>query len=174
MEELLNRRFRRWKLSLDEAEKPGGKLDRAFGFLPNLVLIDGGKGQLGRAVEILEKFELSEKIFLVGLAKRHEELYLPSRRDPLVLPRRSQGLFLVQRIRDEAHRFALQHHRSQRKRSGLTSQLDGIAGIGPARRRALLQAFGDVDGLRKAEVDEIEAVRGISRELAERLKAEIA
>jgi excinuclease ABC subunit C len=174
MEELLNRRFRRWKLSLDEAEKPGGKLDRAFGFLPDLVLIDGGKGQLGRAVEILEKFELSEKIFLVGLAKRHEELYLPSRRDPLVLPRRSQGLFLVQRIRDEAHRFALQHHRSQRKRSGLTSQLDGIAGIGPARRRALLQAFGDVDGLRKAEVDEIEAVRGISRELAERLKAEIA
>lgn len=173
MEELLNRRFRRWKLSLEEAEKPGGKLDRAFGMLPDLIVVDGGKGQLGRAVAILDGYQLSGKISVVGLAKRHEELYLPSRSDPLILPRRSQGLFLVQRIRDEAHRFALQHHRTQRTRSGLSSQLDGIAGIGPARRKALIQAFGDVDQLRKAEVDEIQAVRGISRELARRVKAEI-
>jgi excinuclease ABC subunit C len=174
MEELLKRRFRRWKLSLEHAEKPGGKLDRAFGFLPDLILVDGGKGQLGRAVDILDEYDLSGKISLIGLAKRHEELFLPSRSDPLILPRRSQGLFLVQRIRDEAHRFALRHHRSQRKHSGLTSQLDGIEGIGPARRKALLKAFGDVDELRKADIDEIEAVRGISRQLAKRVKAEIA
>ena len=174
MEELLSRRFRRWQDSQAELDKPGAKPDRAFGFLPNLILVDGGKGQLGRAVAVLDSFDLSQKVPIVGLAKRHEELYLPGRANPTILPRNSQALFLVQRIRDEAHRFALSHHRTQRRKGGITSQLDAIQGIGPARRKALLQAFGDVEAIRSAVVEEIETVPGINRELAERVKAEIA
>ena len=174
MEELLHRRFRRWKVVQEEAGKPGAKLDRAFGLLPDLVLVDGGKGQLGRAVAVLQNFGLDGKVPIVGLAKRHEELYLPGQPDPLILPRSSQGLFLVQRIRDEAHRFALSHHRTQRKQSGLASQLDAIDGIGPARRKALIKVFGDLEGIRQAKVRDLESVPGISRELAERVKAEIA
>ena len=174
MEELLNRRLNRWELSQEAAKAPGGKLDRAFGLLPDLMLIDGGKGQLRRAADVLKSFGLDGKVPIVGLAKRHEELFRLHRRDPVILPRNSQALFLVQRVRDEAHRFALRHHRTQRRRSGLTSQLDGIQGIGPARRNALLKAFGDLEGIRAANVEEIETVPGINRQLAERVKAEIA
>ncbi len=174
MEELLSRRFRRWRLSQEAAEGPGAKLDKAFGFLPDLVLIDGGKGQLRRVAEVLKSFGLEDKVPVVGLAKRHEELFAENGRDPIILPRNSQALFLVQRVRDEAHRFALSHHRTQRRRSGIGSKLDTIPGIGPARRKALLETFGDLDGIRSAAVDDIEAVPGINRELAERVKAEIA
>ena len=174
MEELLSRRLNRWELSQEAAQTPGGKLDRAFGFLPDLMLIDGGKGQLRRAADVLKSFGLDGKIPIVGLAKRHEELFRLNRRDPVILPRNSQALFLVQRVRDEAHRFALSHHRTQRRRSSLTSQLDGIQGIGPARRKALLETFVDLEGIRAAEVEDIESVPGINRQLAERVKAEIA
>lgn len=173
MEEMLSRRFRRWQSATEESRKPGAKLDRAFGSLPDLILIDGGKGQLGRAVKVLQEHGVGE-LLVVGLAKQHEEMYLPGESDPLLLPRGSQALFLVQRIRDEAHRFALSHHRTQRSQRGLASQLDAVEGIGPARRKALLKAFGDLDGIRQAEVGEIVAVSGISRRLAERLKAHIA
>lgn len=173
MEEVLERRFRRWQISREEAKKPGGKLDPAFGLLPDLLIVDGGKGQLGRAVEVLERYGLSQRVPIVGLAKGHEELYQPDAADPVILPRRSEGLYLVQRIRDEAHRFALQHHRSQRRRSTLVSSLDQIPGIGPARKQALLRAFGSVEAIREADVDDLEAVSGISRELAERVKAEL-
>ena len=174
MEELIHRRFRRFKSAQEDSQRPGVKLDRAFGFLPDLVLIDGGKGQLGRAVAVLNGFGLADRVRMVGLAKRNEELYLPGRTDPLILDRRSQALFLVQRIRDEAHRFALGHHRTQRKKSGLASQLDAIEGIGPARRKALLMAFGDLDGIREADIAALSSVPGISPQLAERVKAEIA
>ena len=174
MEELLKRRFSRWELSQETAKGPGAKLDRAFGVLPELILIDGGKGQLGRAADVLKSFGLEGKVPIVGLAKRHEEIFRLNRADPLILPRNSQALFLVQRVRDEAHRFALSHHRTQRRRSGLTSRLDTIQGIGPARRKALLQAFGDLEGLRSAGVGEIEGIHGINRKLAERVKTEIA
>lgn len=173
MEEVLERRFRRWQISHDEAKKPGGKLDPAFGFLPDLLIVDGGKGQLGRAVGVLERYGLSERVPLVGLAKGHEELYQRDAVDPIILPRRSEGLYLIQRIRDEAHQFALQHHRSQRRRSSLTSSLDQIPGIGPARKQALMRAFGSIEGIREADVDDLVAVPGISRELAERVKAEL-
>ncbi len=174
MEELMHRRFRRFNSAQEDSQRPGVKLDRAFGFLPDLVLIDGGKGQLGRAVAVLNGFGLADRVRMVGLAKRNEELYLPGRTDPLILDRRSQALFLVQRIRDEAHRFALGHHRTQRKKSGLASQLDAIEGIGPARRKALLIAFGDLDGIREADIAALSSVPGISPQLAERVKAEIA
>jgi excinuclease ABC subunit C len=174
MEEVLERRFRRWQAAGDAAPKPGAKLDRAFGLLPNLIIVDGGKGQLNRARAVLEAFGLEKVVAVAGLAKELEELYLPGQPIPIFLPRKSQALYLVQRIRDEAHRFALQHHRKVRRKQGLASQLDAIPGIGPARRKALLEAFGDLNGIREAEPEAIAAIPGISRELAERLKAEIA
>ncbi len=170
MEEVLQRRFRRWKIAQDEQDKPGGKLDRGFGLLPDLLIVDGGKGQLGRAVNVLRAFELSEQVPVAGLAKGHEELYLPGKADPLILPRRSSGLHLIQRLRDEAHRFAVSHHRTQRRKAGMASRLDAIPGIGPARRKALLRAFGDLKALRSAETKDLAAVRGMSVELAERVK----
>ena len=173
MEEVLDRRFRRWKVATDESRKPGSKLDRGFGLLPNLLIVDGGKGQLGRAIRVVEKYVLEEKIMVVALAKRHEELFLPDKSDPIILTARSKALFLVQRIRDEAHRFALRHHQTRRRRKGLASKLDAISGIGPARRKALLSVFGDVNGIRAADVGEVEAVPGINRTLAERVKAEL-
>jgi excinuclease ABC subunit C len=173
MEEVLSRRFRRWQTAAEEASRPGAKPDAAFGRLPDLLIVDGGKGQLGRAVQVLETFGVAERVPVVGLAKGHEEVFLPGRPDPVILPRRSDGLHLVQRVRDEAHRFALAQHRTRRTRETLVSRLDSIPGIGPARRKALLYAFGDVEGIRRAAVEQLTAVPGISRELAERVKSEL-
>jgi excinuclease ABC subunit C len=173
MEEILQRRFRRWHVAREKAAEPGGKLDPAFGRLPNLLIVDGGKGQVGRAQAVLNEHDLEGEVPVAGLAKSHEELYLPGQRDPVVLPRRSQALYLVQRVRDEAHRFALSHHRTRRRKVGLASQLDEIEGIGPARRRTLIKAFGDVRAIREADVESIAALRGISLELAKRVKAEL-
>lgn len=172
MEEVLFRRFRRWKIAQEQqAGRPEAKLDQAFGLLPNLLIVDGGKGQLSRARQVLEDFDLANEVPLAGLAKGQEELYVPEDPDPILLPRRSQGLFLVQRLRDEAHRFAVGQHRTQRRRSTLTSKLDSVHGIGPARRKALLRTFGDIEGLREAEVEELTAIPGITSDLAERVKA---
>lgn len=173
MEEVLERRFRRWKIANEEKGKPGKKLDRAFGMLPDLIIVDGGKGQLSRALGVLESFGLSDKLKMIGLAKRHEELFLPGQSDPVLLPENSQARFLIQRVRDEAHRFALKHHRSRRRKTGKASILDGITGIGPARRTALLNAFGDLDGIRDAKIDEMESIPGITRSLAQKVKAEL-
>ncbi len=170
MEEVLERRFKRWRIANEEAAKPGGKLDQGFGILPDLLIVDGGKGQLGRASAVIERHELTARVPVVSLAKENEEIFLPEQRDPVILPRRSQGLYLVQRIRDEAHRFALRQHQRQRRRDGLTSRLDDIAGIGPARKRALMKSFGDLERMRQAEVEDLAAVPGISRELALRVK----
>ena len=173
MEEVLRRRFKRWQAAKQEAQKPGVKLDPAFGVLPDLILVDGGKGQLGRAIQVLKEFDLSIQVPVVGLAKSHEELYQPGEKDPVLLPRRSQALYLVQRIRDEAHRFALSHHRTRRHKEGFTSQLEGIEGIGPKRRKTLVKAFGSVDSIRKAQVEEISNLPGFSTQLAERVKAAV-
>jgi excinuclease ABC subunit C len=173
MEEVLQRRFRRWRIANEQVEKPGGKLDKAFGILPDLLIVDGGKGQLGRAARVLADYSLRDEVPIIGLAKRFEEVHALDRSKPLILPRRSEGLYLLQRIRDEAHRFALRQHKSQRRRKGIASQLDQIQGIGPVRRKALLEAFGDVDGIREAEAKELAAVPGISEGLAERVKAEL-
>lgn len=173
MQEVLERRFRRWQAATEEAARPGGKLDPAFGLLPDLLIVDGGKGQLGRAAQVLATHGLMEKVPVVGLAKDHEELFLPGRADPVVLPRRSDGLHLIQRIRDEAHRSALEQHRSQRDRRGLASQLDAIPGIGPARRKALLKSFDDVGAIKQAKIEDLMRIPGISRQLAERVKTEL-
>jgi excinuclease ABC subunit C len=170
MEEVLERRFRRWEIAKEQAGKPGGKLDKGFGILPDLLIVDGGKGQLSRAVEVLRHHGLEDENPVFGLAKGREEIYPVDNPDPIILPRRSQGLYLVQRIRDEAHRFALRQHQKQRRRSSLTSKLDAIRGIGPARKKALIQEFGDLKGVKSASVEDIAALPGISLELAGRVK----
>jgi len=170
MEEVLDRRFRRWQTSREEAGKPGGKLDPAFGRLPDLLIVDGGKGQLNRAQQVLQRYQLEDQITLCGLAKRHEELYLSENPDPVILPRRSPALFLIQRVRDEAHRFAVSHHRTRRRKAGLASQLDAIQGIGPARRKQLLKTFKDLEGIRSASLHDLAALPGIDEELAQRIK----
>jgi len=158
MEEMLTRRFRRWRSAQETADQPGAKNDASFSFLPDLIIIDGGKGQLGRAVQVLEKFELLDKVPVVGLAKQQEEIFFPHKSDSLMLPRHSQGLYLVQRIRDEAHRYGITAHRKKRQKLGMASQLDSIPGIGPVRRKALLKHFGSVDKIRGASMEALKAV----------------
>lgn len=173
MEEVLNRRFNRWRSAQELVAKPGGKVDQAFSLLPDLLLIDGGKGQLSRAAAVLEKYNLTDQIPVAGLAKQHEQIFLPQRSDPINLPERSQGLFLLQRVRDEAHRFAITTHRRQRAKSGLASRLDSIPGVGPARRKALLMKFGSIEKIRSASVDDLSSIPGISESLAFNIKSQL-
>ena len=168
MEEMLTRRFRRWRSAQETANEPGSKLDPSFSLLPDLVIIDGGKGQLGRAVQVLEKFELLDKIPVIGLAKQQEEIFFPHKSDSLLLPRHSQGLYLIQRIRDEAHRYGITAHRKKRQKLGMASQLDSIPGIGPARRKALLKHFGSIDKIREASIQDLRAV--VPAETAQSIK----
>jgi len=171
MEEVLTRRFRRWQAAqeLDPAA-PGHKPDASFDRLPDVLLVDGGKGQLSRAVKVLEQFGLTGRFAVAGLAKENEELFFPGRPESLALPRYSQGLYLLQRIRDEAHRFGITAHRKRRTREGMASQLDRIKGIGKARRIILLKHFGSVDAIRQASLEELTAIPGITTEIAMALK----
>ncbi len=169
MEEVLMRRFRRWQ-GAQEAHALGEKPDPAFALLPDLLIVDGGKGQLSRAVTVLEHFDLLGKVPVAGLAKQEEELFLPGRSESLLLPRHSQALYLVQRVRDEAHRFAITAHRKRRTRAGLSSLLDTIPGIGPVRRKALVTHFGSLEKIRQASLDELVGVPGITPEIAQAIK----
>ena len=173
MEEMLTRRFRRWKGSQETATSPGSKPDASFSFLPDLIIIDGGKGQLGRVVKVLEQFDLFDKVPVIGLAKQEEEIFFPHNSQPLLLPRHSQGLYLMQRIRDEAHRYGITAHRARRSKQGLASQLDSIPDIGPARRKALLKHFGSMDKIKQASVEDLTAVKGMTTNAAESIKAHL-
>ncbi len=170
MEEVLIRRFRRWR-TIHEDDTPGKQVDEAFSILPDLLIVDGGKGQLGRAVKILEEFDLQEIVPVVGLAKQQEELFLPGKSQSILLPRHSQALYLIQRIRDEAHRFGITTHRKKRTKIGLASRLDSIPGIGPTRRKALLRYFGSIDAIQEASLDQLTAVKGITLPVAKALKS---
>ena len=174
MREVLERRFRRAVEAEEEGAGPEGRLpgkeEANWRVLPDLVLVDGGKGQLGVALEVLEELGLQERVHAVALAKEREELFLPGRSEPVRLPEGSQGLFLVQRVRDEAHRFAVTYHRTLRTRKTLTSVLEEIPGIGPERRKQLLRQFGSLAGIRAASEEDLAAVPGISAELARRIK----
>jgi excinuclease ABC subunit C len=121
----------------------------------------------------MNSLELSE-IPIVGLAKEREEIFLKDRSDPILLPRNSQALYLVQRVRDEAHRFAITYHRNIRGKKGLRSQLDDVPGVGPTRKKALLRHFGSLKAMRAASVDELAAVPGMTRRTAEELKRALA
>jgi excinuclease ABC subunit C len=176
MREMLRRRFRRVVEDPNDPD-PGAKArgeDESWRVLPDLVIIDGGKGQLGVAVEVLEEFGLLNRIPIVGLAKREEEIFRPGESQAVWLKRGSEALHLVQRIRDEAHRFAITYHRNLRQKEQTHSKLDDIKGIGPTRRKALLQYFeGDLDRIRNASLDELLAVPGMNRRSAEALKAQL-
>ncbi len=173
LEEVLNRRFRRWKAAQETEESLGKKPDPAFAVLPDLLLVDGGKGQLSRAVAVLESYHLLDRIPVAGLAENEEELFIPGQHESVYLQRRSQGLYLLQRIRDEAHRFAITAHRKRRSRQGLASRLDGIPGIGPARRKALLNTFGSIEGILDAPAEKIAEIKGITLELAQNIKLQL-
>jgi excinuclease ABC subunit C len=153
MEEVLNRRFRNYLRERDEGAQSG----KRFSYPPNLLLIDGGKGQLGIAVRVLEDLGL-EEICVASLAKRFEEVYLPGRAEPVRIPRDSEALYLLQQVRDEAHRFAITYHRSLRDKAMTRSVLDDVAGLGPTRRRRLLKQFGSVKALRQLSEEDLVAL----------------
>ena len=171
MREMLRRRFRRAvePQDGDPGSKARGSVAK-WSILPDLVIIDGGKGQLGVAVEVLKEFDLLDQVPVVGLAKQREEIFLPGQRVPILLPDNSEGLYLVQRIRDEAHRFAITFHRDLRSQASVSSQLEKVPGVGSKRRLALLKAFGSVDAIRAASIDDLAAVPGMSRAAAEAIK----
>lgn len=173
MEEVLQRRFNRWHSAQELDDQPGKKPDPSFSMLPDLLIVDGGKGQLSRAVAVLEKFNLLDQVPVVGLAKQNEELFVPDQVRPIILPNGSQGLFLVQRVRDEAHRFAVTGHRKRRTKSGLASRLDTIVGVGPARRKALLGKFGSIQNIQNASIEELASTPGISDNLAHQIKNQL-
>jgi excinuclease ABC subunit C len=158
MEEMLRRRFTRL-LEPDEGKRP-----RKFAYPPALVVVDGGRGQLGVAMKVLGEHGLD--IPAIGLAKRLEEVYLPGQPDPLLIPRASEALFVLQHLRDEAHRFAVTYHRKKRTRRALASPLDDVPGIGPTRKKALLRRFGSLARLRAASEGEIRQTPGIGSEMA--------
>ena len=149
----------------DSPRAPEAPWDR----LPGLVVIDGGRGQLGAALDVLRDLGLGD-VPACGLAKREEEIYVADLAEPVRLPRTSQALYLLQRVRDEAHRFAVTYHRTVRGKRVRQSALDAVPGIGPKRKRALLRKFGSVKALRAASIEEIAATQGVSRRLAETVK----
>ena len=188
MHEVVTRRFRRL---LDERVESGDFVDgpderdgpmlidpdtgrpRRFAYVPGLVVVDGGPPQVAAAQRALEELGIDD-IPVCGLAKRLEEVWLPAREDPVILPRTSEGLYLLQRVRDEAHRFAITHHRSRRSKSMVESLLDDVPGLGEVRRKSLLKRFGSLRRLRAATVEQIADVPGIGLRTAEAIVAALA
>ena len=146
--------------------------DAGWGAIPDLVIVDGGRGQVSAAHDVMRNLAVDD-IPLAGLAKREELLFLVDTAEPIRLDRRSQGMYLVQRIRDEAHRFAISYHRRLRSQRASRSPLDRIPGIGPTRKKALLRKFGSLQAIRQASAEEIAATPGLTRRVAEQLKAEL-
>jgi excinuclease ABC subunit C len=162
MEEMLRRRLARLGADADRADGDGRR--RRFAYPPSLIVVDGGRGQLAVATRVLADAGLH--IPAIGLAKRLEEVYFPDHPDPLLIPRGSESLFVLQHLRDEAHRFAITYHRQKRDRRAMTSPLDEIPGVGPTRKRALLKRFGSLARLRRASAEEIAATPGLGPELS--------
>ncbi|MGD9935553.1 MAG: excinuclease ABC subunit UvrC [Dehalococcoidia bacterium] len=172
MAEIMRRRFKRVQTTIEpapeDADAPPARPADAWD-LPDLVIIDGGKGQLGAAAQAMRELGVHH-IPVVGLAKEHEEIFVPGEDDPIILPRSSEALFMVQRLRDEAHRFAITFHRQVRAKAAIQSALDTIPGVGPKRKKALLRKFGTVRAVREASVEEIASTLGFTRAVAEKVK----
>jgi len=167
---------RRLQAYLNERDQPldddlvdgqGGKRPRKFAYPPQLLLVDGGKGQLSVAHRVVTALGLQDEIPVASLAKRFEEVYLPGRSLPVEVPRGSDGLFMLQRIRDEAHRFANTFHRELRGKRMTTSALDGIPGLGEARKKKLTQVMGGVNAVKKASLDDLKALSFLPDAVAE-------
>ncbi|WP_420113402.1 excinuclease ABC subunit UvrC [Pseudactinotalea sp.] len=187
MYEVLTRRFRRYLVdasgSPDEAEthpepepvdqESAGRRPKRFAYPPNLVVVDGGAPQVAAAQRALSDLGVVD-VAIVGLAKRLEEVWVPGEEFPLVLPRTSEGLYLLQRVRDEAHRFAITHHRKRRAKRMTRSELEGVPGLGPTRQASLLRVFGSVRNIRSATVEEIAAVPGIGPKMAQSVAEALA
>ena len=181
LQEVLRRRFKRASQEPKPTEEEAGGQDRpaqtgphrpaetGWGVLPDLLIVDGGKGQLHAALETMAEMQVSS-IPAIGLAKRLEEVFVPSSPDPVAIPRDSEGLYLLERIRDEAHRFAIGYHRKLRTKAGLSSKLDEIPGIGDKRRAGLMRRFRSLEAIRQASIEELASVTGMTRDAAERLK----
>lgn len=177
MREALTRRFSRYlrALQTNEREQPIRSVsDETWKMLPDILLLDGGRGQLNIGIEVLNEFGLQMQIPVIALAKQEELIYLPDSKEPLRLGARDKGLQLLQRIRDEAHRFAITSHRKQRGKLGMESRLEQIPGIGPKRRQALMRNFGySNEAIKRASIRELIAVPGISERLAAIVKEEL-
>jgi excinuclease ABC subunit C len=171
MAEVLSRRFARWERQLDLSPHDP-EYDASFAALPNVVVIDGGRGQLAAGVQALRGFR-ARGVAVISLAKRIEEIFIPGRRAPLVLDHSTPELQLLQRARDEAHRFAITHHRTRRDRALTSSLLDEIPGVGPARKRALLAHFGSPEAVLAASREELQAVPGLPAKTARELHAHL-
>lgn len=169
MAEVLRRRFKRAAAAREAGAEADAKT-QSWADLPDLLIVDGGKGQLNAALDVMRDLGLTS-IPTAGLAKENEELFMADLDEPILLPRTSPALYLVQRIRDEAHRFAITFHRQVRGKRSLHSNLDDVHGIGPKRKKALIHAFGSMQGLRQASLDDIAATPGMNQSLAEKVKA---
>ncbi|HWJ11410.1 MAG TPA: helix-hairpin-helix domain-containing protein, partial [Nocardioides sp.] len=184
MHEVITRRFRRLldeqarsELRPGDPESGSGPMlvdpdtgrPRKFAYAPGLVVVDGGAPQVAAAQRALDELGIDD-IPVCGLAKRLEEVWLPGEEDPVILPRTSEGLYLLQRVRDEAHRFAIAHHRNRRSKSMVESVLDGVPGLGEVRRKTLLRHFGSLRKLRAATVEEIAVVPGVGPRTAAAIK----
>ena len=159
----------RERVLLMDGEAATAVAEGSWGVIPDLVLIDGGKGHLSAALEVFLELGI-DFIPLASIAKENEWLFVPQTPEPIVLPANSQALHLVQRIRDEAHRFAITYHRKLRSKAGITSAVDLVTGIGPKRKRMLMRRFGSIKGIKEAALDDIAAIPGMTRSLAVRLK----
>jgi len=164
LQEVLRRRFKRFSLKSGDAST-----SNTWTILPDLVLIDGGKGQLNAVLSVMQEMG-ADSVPTASLAKENEEIFIPQQAEAINLPGSSSGLQLLQRLRDEAHRFALGYHQKIRKKETFTSSLDTVPGIGPKRKRALLKQFGSVHAIREASTEELAAARGITRGLARKIK----
>jgi excinuclease ABC subunit C len=177
MAEVVRRRFaRHLKEEADRRDEQGVAAEegrpRRFAYPPNLLVVDGGAPQVAAASRSLDELGVVD-VAVCGLAKRMEEVWLPGDTDPVILPRTSEALYLLQRVRDEAHRFAITYHRQKRSTSMLVSLLDDVPGLGDTRRKALMKQFGSLKRLRAATVEELTAVPGIGRRTAEAVQAAI-
>ncbi len=166
MEEVLTRRLTAY---LEEKELPVGERKRHFSYPPQLLLVDGGKGQLNVAIRVLEELGLEDEIPVAALAKQFEEVYLPGMADPIRVPRGSEALYLLQQVRDEAHRFAITYHRKLRDKRMTVSALDGVPGLGPARRKRLLREIGSVKAVKEAPKERLEALPWLPQQVVDAL-----
>jgi len=164
LQEVLRRRFKRFNLQSSDTSTPD-----TWAVIPDLILIDGGKGQLSSALSVMKEVG-ADSIPVASLAKENEEIFTPQQSEPISLPGSSPGLQLLQRLRDEAHRFALSYHQKIRRKETFASSLDGVPGIGPRRKRALLKQFGSVQEIREASTEELAAVKGMTRSSAQKIK----
>ena len=169
--EVLRRRMAAYERQSDTSPHDPG-YDRSFASLPNLIVIDGGKGQLSAGLEPLAAAR-AEGVAVISLAKRLEEIFVPGRRDPIVIAHDRPELQLLARIRDEAHRVAITHHRSRRDRAMTSSLLDELPGVGPARKRALIAHFGSPDAVLAADAEALQAVPGVPAKLGRELHAHL-